>query len=121
VESPSALRSLWMAGVGAVIELDDGVVWPERLADLVAQHHLPGVAQQHEKDTEGLLMKPDLDAALAQLGGANVQFEWTETNRTRRRNGPVASHRCLVPCYPRSAGRGSANLPQPPGNHSHSP
>jgi hypothetical protein len=40
------------------------------------------VVQQHEKDAEGLLVKADPDAVLAQLGGANVQFERAESNRT---------------------------------------
>jgi hypothetical protein len=68
-------------GVDAVIELDDGVVRPERLADLVAQHHLTGMVQQHEQDAEGLLVKADPDTVLAQLGGSSVQFERVETNR----------------------------------------
>jgi hypothetical protein len=62
--------------------LDGGVVVrPERLADLVAQHHLTGMVQQHEQDAEGLLVKADPDTVLAQLGGSSVQFERVETNR----------------------------------------
>src|SRR5260370_42370381 len=58
--------------VDAVIELYDGVVRPEFLANLLAQHHLAGMRHEHQQDSEGLFLEPDLDAVVAQLSGANV-------------------------------------------------
>src|SRR6185436_5536221 len=71
---PECLPQLLDGGVDAVVELDDGVVGPELLSNLFAQHYLAGIFQKHEQDLEGLLVKPDLQAMLAELRGSNVQL-----------------------------------------------
>jgi hypothetical protein len=64
--------------VDAVVELDDGVVGPQHLAQLFAGHQLARPVQQHDQDSERLLVEANLDPVLAQLGGLNVEFERAE-------------------------------------------
>jgi hypothetical protein len=45
--------------VDALVEFDDGVVWPQSTAQLVARHHFPGMFQQYFEDEERLLLKQD--------------------------------------------------------------
>jgi hypothetical protein len=42
-----------------VLELDDGVIRPELLANLLPRHHLAWAFQEHGEDQEGLLAQPD--------------------------------------------------------------
>ena len=69
--------------IDAVIELDDGVVRPEPLPDVLAQHHLARVIEQHEQDLEGLVLKANADSVFAQFGRSNVQLEGSKTQKSR--------------------------------------
>jgi hypothetical protein len=44
--------------VDAVLELYDGVVRPEFLANILSRQHFAGVLEQHRKDSERLLRQP---------------------------------------------------------------
>ncbi len=75
---PERVAQLLNGGVDAVIELHDGVVRPKAEANLLAQHHLAGMLQQHTKDAAGLFPQAEPDAVFAQLTRSNVEFEWPE-------------------------------------------
>jgi hypothetical protein len=72
---PERLPQLLDGGVDAVVKLDDGVVWPELLSDFFAQNDFARIFQKHEQDLEGLLVKPDLQAMLAEFRGSNVHLD----------------------------------------------
>ena len=62
-----------------MIELDDGVIGPELLANFLAEHYLTGLLQQHYEDLHGLLPHADANAVLSQFTGADLKFERTKT------------------------------------------
>jgi len=64
-----------------VIEIDKSVGGPDFLLQLFPRDHLARIFQQNLKNLQGLLLKLDLDALLAQFPGAQVHFENTEANR----------------------------------------
>ena len=46
-------------GTDAVLELYNGVIRPQLLADFFAGHHFAGMFQQHGEDSKGLLRQAD--------------------------------------------------------------
>src|SRR5579872_3297280 len=104
-------------GVDAVVELDHGIIRPQRLADLVAEHHVTGMLEHHEKNAERLLVQPDLDALLAQFGRANIELEGAEPDDARSRSGPADRHESL----PRRCASARLSLSQPSRSQRHSP
>ena len=48
-----------MAALIALVELYDGVVWPESAAHFVPGDYVAGMFQQHFENLEGLLLKAD--------------------------------------------------------------
>jgi hypothetical protein len=62
-----------------VAEIHEGVRGPQPLLKVFASDDLAGVLEQHRQDLEGLLLQPDLQAALAQFASTKVHFEHSET------------------------------------------
>jgi hypothetical protein len=64
-----------------VIEVDKSVGGPDSLLQLFPRDHRAWIFQQNLKNLQGLLLKLDLDALLAQFPGANIHFVDAEANR----------------------------------------
>ena len=61
------LAELHDRSIQAVIEVDEGVGWPEVLAQLLARDHLPGVFKQQEQNARRLFAQLDESAIAAQF------------------------------------------------------
>ena len=61
--------------VEPVVEIHERVRGPEFLLKFLATDDLAGVLEQHRQELEGLLLKPDPQAALAQFAGTKIQLE----------------------------------------------
>ena len=75
-----------------MLEIHKGVGGPELLVQFLARDDLAGMREQHRQDLKGLFLDFDLQAVLAQLGGAKVNLEGPEVNdvgdESRVRHGP---------------------------------
>jgi hypothetical protein len=60
-------------------EIHEGICGPQPLLKVFAPDDLAGVLEQHRQDLEGLLLKPDLQAALAQFASTKVNLEHSKT------------------------------------------
>ena len=68
----------------AVFELDDGVLGPERVADLVACHDLTRTLKEDDEDDEGLLGQPDDDVlGSVEFAREHVEFKTVEPGEDR--------------------------------------
>jgi hypothetical protein len=56
-----------------MIELDDGVIGPELLANFLAEHYLSGLLQQHHKDLHGLFPHAEANAGSIHRRGSQVR------------------------------------------------
>ena len=65
--------------VEPVVEIHERVRGPELLLKFLATDDLAGVLEQHRQDLEGLLLKPDSQAALAQFASTKIQLEDPKT------------------------------------------
>jgi hypothetical protein len=63
-------------GVDAVLEIHKGVIGPQPRAQLFACHNLTGALQQCQKNLQGLILQPDLDAIAAKFAGLAVDREY---------------------------------------------
>jgi hypothetical protein len=63
-----------------MVEIDEGVVWPKLLAQLVSSNQLTGVVQQNEKNLERLLLEPDTYPVPAQFRQVTINFKDTEAS-----------------------------------------
>jgi hypothetical protein len=61
-----------------VLVVDERVIGPEPLAKFFACHDLSGLLEEHREDLERLAGQPQLQAALPQFPGADVDLEGTE-------------------------------------------
>ena len=62
-----------------MVEIDERVRGPELLLKFLAADDLAGVLEQHRQDLEGLLLKPDSQAALAQFASTKIHLEHPKT------------------------------------------
>jgi hypothetical protein len=62
-----------------VAEIHEGVRGPQPLLKVFPPDDLAGVLEQHCQDLEGLLLKPDLQAALTQFASTQVHLEHSKT------------------------------------------
>jgi hypothetical protein len=85
-----------------MIEIDEGVCWPESVAKLFSCNHLAGMLDQHAQDLERLLLELQLESILAQLACRNVYLEGSEPQNTRK---------LRLWEHPASGGRGSLHRP----------
>jgi hypothetical protein len=61
--SPRAARNAFDGGVEAVLEVDEGAVWPETVAQFVSSDEVSRTLEQRAQDLERLTLK--LEARLA--------------------------------------------------------
>lgn len=66
------------SGVEAVAEIDEGVIGPNTLAELIAGDELAGVLEESGQDLKGLARKLDANAGLAEFTRAQVHRERAE-------------------------------------------
>jgi hypothetical protein len=64
--------------VQAAIKINEGVLRPERLANLLTSHQFSRTLQEEGQQLERLLLQFDFDSELTKLGGAQVYFKDTE-------------------------------------------
>jgi hypothetical protein len=65
--------------VEPVVEIHERVRGPEFLLKFLAKDDPAGVLKQHRQDLEGLLLKPNSEAALAQFASTTIQLEHPKT------------------------------------------
>ena len=65
--------------VEAVVEVHESVSRPEFFLKFLASCDLARVCKQHRQDLEGLFLKADSQAVLAQFAGTKIQFEHAKT------------------------------------------
>jgi hypothetical protein len=71
--------------IQTMIEIDESVVIrPDGTSKLVTADHFAGSFEENFQDPEGLIVEFNPDAGLAQITGMAVEFENSETDRTRR-------------------------------------
>ena len=70
--------------VEPVVEIHECVRGPEFLLKFLATDDLAGVLEQHRQNLEGLLLKPDSQAALAQFASAKIHLENPKTEPPAR-------------------------------------
>ena len=70
--------------VEPVIEIHESVCGPERFLNLLASDDLAGVLEQHRQDLEGLFLKPNSQAVLAQFASSKIQLENPKTEPPTR-------------------------------------
>ena len=58
-----------------MLEIDEGSIGPQALAELVTSDHVAGALEHHTENLERLLLEPDAATVLAQLARTNVQLE----------------------------------------------
>ena len=77
------------AVVQALVEVDEGVIPPERLFQFLTRHHFAGTNQQHAEDSQRLRTQRNDASALAQLRrpGSN--------SKTPKRQRPPCPARCV--------------------------
>jgi len=62
-----------------VVEIHKSVCGPEFFLEFLASYDLAGVLKQRRQDLEGLFLKANSKAVLAQLPSAKIQFEYPKT------------------------------------------
>src|SRR5216683_3891751 len=65
--------------VEPVVEIHESVRGPEFFLKFLASYDLAGMLQQHRQDLEGLFLKANSQAVLAQFASAKIQFENAKT------------------------------------------
>ena len=61
-------------------ELDNGIVRPEALPNLLARDYFSGGFEQHSQYLEGLLLESNPAPLFAQLAPPKVQLKWAEAH-----------------------------------------
>ena len=76
---PERITDLVDRLVEPMAKIHEGICGPQPLLKVFAPDDLAGVLEQHRQDLEGLLLKPDLQAALAQFASTKVNLEHSKT------------------------------------------
>src|SRR4029078_2930563 len=76
---PERITDLVDRLVEPMAKIHEGVCGPQPLLKVFAPDDLAGVLEQHRQDLEGLLLKPDLQAALAQFASTKVHLQHSKT------------------------------------------
>ena len=82
-QSPSARRSLLTTAFKPCSKVDKRPVAPNRVAQLLAGNHFPGMLEQDQKNLKWLAGQADADAAPAQFTRGRIEFERSERNASR--------------------------------------
>ena len=70
-------------GVEAVLEVDEGAVWPETVAQFVSSDEVSRALEQRAQDFERLTLKLEARRADSQLAGAQVELERSDLHWIR--------------------------------------
>jgi hypothetical protein len=62
-----------------VVEIHESVCGPEFFLKFLASYDLAGVLQQYRQELDGLFLKANSQAVLAQFAGARIQLENPKT------------------------------------------
>ena len=62
-------------GVQAVLEIDEGALWPETMAELVAGDDVARALEHETKNLERLILKAHSSRTLAQLTRTAIELE----------------------------------------------
>jgi hypothetical protein len=62
-------------GVQAVLEVDEGALWPETMAELVAGDDIARAIEHETKNLERLILKAHSSRAFAQFTRTAIQLE----------------------------------------------
>jgi hypothetical protein len=65
--------------VEPVVEIHKSVCGPKVFLKFLASYDLAGMLKEHRQNLEGLFLKPNSQAVLAQLACLKIQFEYPET------------------------------------------
>ena len=79
-----ALCFCFLEDVGGALKIDEGVLWPKGLAELVACNQFSRMGEEECQELEGLLLEFDLDSELAQLRRPQINFKYAETPSAER-------------------------------------
>jgi hypothetical protein len=66
--------------IQAMVEIDEGIRWPERFLQLFSRDQVALSGQQHLQHLERLARQLDANAVLAQFVGAQVRIEHPKMN-----------------------------------------
>ena len=58
-----------------MVEIHEGVRRPKSFLEFLASYHVSGMLKQHRQDLQGLFLKANPQAVLAQFAGAKIQLE----------------------------------------------
>jgi hypothetical protein len=64
-----------------VVEIHKSICRPEFSLKFLATYDFAGALKEHREDLEGLLLKPNSKAVLAQFASAKIQLENAKTER----------------------------------------
>jgi hypothetical protein len=67
--------------VESVVEIDESVLGPEFFLKFLASYDLAGVLKQHGQYLEGLFLKANSQAVLAQFARTKIQLEYPKAER----------------------------------------
>ena len=81
-ESPSATQAV-DGVVKTMVEANERIGWPKLLMNLLACDQFPRSFQKHDENLKGLILKPDLEAALTQLTRSHIRFEGPKSQNPR--------------------------------------
>src|SRR5215469_2486063 len=70
--------------VEPVVEIHESVCGPKFFLKFLTGYDLAGVLKQHYQDLEGLFLKPDLQAVLAQFARTQIHLEDAESESPRK-------------------------------------
>ena len=65
----------------AVVEINEGVPGPKRVAEFLARNEFSALPEQCNQKEVGLSLELDPDASLSELAGAKIDLENAETHR----------------------------------------
>jgi hypothetical protein len=65
--------------VEAVVEVHESIRGPELFLEFLTSYDIAGVLKQQDQDLEGLFLKADSQAVLAQFTGTKIHFEHAKT------------------------------------------
>jgi hypothetical protein len=80
-----------------MVEIDEGIAWPEAIAQFLASDNFAWILKQHNQNLEGLFWKLEPETLLAELASFQIHLENTKTHYPR--NCRRASHEFKVGVY----------------------
>jgi len=80
-----------------MVEIDEGIAWPEAVAQFLSGDNFAWILEKHNQNLEGLFWELEPETLLAEFASFQIHLENTKTHypRNRRR----ASHEFKVGVY----------------------